>query len=105
MANVTIYTTPTCAYCKMAKEYFKSKNIEYTEHDVMKDVAKRDEMVKKSGQMGVPLIEIDGKMVIGFDKPKIEELLGSKWQISNDEWQIKLKAQMAEIWIFNFDID
>jgi len=74
--KVTIYTTPYCSYCKMAKEYFKSKGIEYEEHDVMSDVAKREEMVKKSGQLGVPVIDIDGKIVMGFDKPKINEYLG-----------------------------
>jgi glutaredoxin len=62
----------------MAKEYFKSKGLEWTEYDVMQDVAKREEMVKKSGQLGVPVIDIDGKLIIGFDKPKINELLGIK---------------------------
>ncbi|MEX2090878.1 MAG: glutaredoxin domain-containing protein [Candidatus Paceibacterota bacterium] len=75
MDKVTIYTTSYCAYCKMAKEYFKSKNVEYTEYDVMSDVSKRDEMVKKSGQLGVPVIDINGKIVIGFDRPKINEYL------------------------------
>ncbi|MBI2068549.1 MAG: glutathione S-transferase N-terminal domain-containing protein [Candidatus Yanofskybacteria bacterium] len=75
---IKIYTTPTCAYCKMAKEYFKSKGIEYEEFDVMSDVAKREEMVKKSGQLGVPVIDIDGKIVMGFDKPKINQYLGIK---------------------------
>ena len=78
MALIKIYTTPVCAYCKMAKEYFKSKGVEYEEHDVMSDVAKREEMVKKSGQLGVPVIDIDGKIVMGFDKPKINEYLGIK---------------------------
>lgn len=76
MPTIKIYTTPYCAYCKMAKEYFKSKGIEYTEYDVMSDVPKREEMVKRSGQMGVPVIDIDGHLVIGFDKPKINEYLG-----------------------------
>ena len=62
----------------MAKEYFKSKNIEYTEYDVMSDVVKREEMVKKSGQLGVPVIDIDGKIVMGFDKAKINEYLNIK---------------------------
>ncbi|MEX1063963.1 MAG: Uxx-star family glutaredoxin-like (seleno)protein [Candidatus Paceibacterota bacterium] len=74
--KVEIYTTPTCAYCKMAKEYFKQKEIEYTEYDVAKDTAKRQEMVDKTQQFGVPVILIDGKVVIGFDKAKINELLG-----------------------------
>ena len=76
--KVTIYTTPYCQYCKMAKEYFKSKNVEYAEYDVMTDVAKREEMIKKTGQLGVPVIDIDGKFIIGFDKPKINEYLGIK---------------------------
>ena len=76
MAKVKIYTTPTCHYCKMAKEYFKAKGIEYEEYDVMTDLVKRQEMVSKTGQMGVPVIDIDGKLVIGFDRPKINEYLG-----------------------------
>lgn len=76
MANVTIYTTPTCVYCKMTKEFFKENNVEYTEKDVTTDVAARDAMVEKSGQMGVPVIDIDGSIVIGFDKEKLSDLLG-----------------------------
>ena len=76
MANIQIYTTPTCAYCKMAKEYFKSKSIDYTEYNVAEDVQKRTEMVEKTHQLGVPVIDIDGKIVIGFDRGKIDELLG-----------------------------
>ena len=78
MNKITIYTTPYCAYCKMAKEYFKSKDVQYEEYDVMSDVAKREEMVKKSGQLGVPVIDINCHLVIGFDKPKIDEYLGIK---------------------------
>ena len=78
MANVEIYTTPWCAYCKMAKEYFKKNNVAYTEHDVAEDPAKRQEMIDKTHQMGVPVIIIDGKIVIGFDRGKINELLGIK---------------------------
>ena len=78
MSKIIINSTPYCSYCKMAKEYFKSKNIEYQEYDVMSDVAKREEMVKKSGQLGVPVIDIDGKIVMGFDKPKINEYLEIK---------------------------
>jgi glutaredoxin 3 len=78
MANVTIYTTPTCAFCKMTKEFFKEHNVEYSEKDVAADAAARDEMINKSGQMGVPVIDIDGKLVVGFDEPKLSELLGVK---------------------------
>lgn len=76
MANVTIYSTPTCGYCKMAKAYFQENNVQYTEKDVSVDAAARDEMVQKSGQLGVPVIDIDGNLVVGFDKPKLGELLG-----------------------------
>jgi len=76
MANVTIYTTSTCGFCKMAKEFFKESNIEYQEHDVTMDQHAQEEMVKKSGQMGVPVIDIDGQIVVGFDKAKLSSLLG-----------------------------
>lgn len=76
MNKVIIYTTPFCFYCKMAKEYFKSKGIQYEEYNVMSDIPRREEMVKKSGQLGVPVIDIDGKIILGFDKPKINKYLG-----------------------------
>ena len=76
MAKITIYTTPTCAYCKMAKEYFKSKGLEWEEKNVATDVQAQQEMIAKSGQLGVPVIDIDGKIVVGFDRPRINEYLG-----------------------------
>lgn len=60
----------------MAKDFFKENNIAYTEHDVASDMAKRQEMVTKSGQMGVPVIIIDNELIVGFNKPQISELLG-----------------------------
>lgn len=78
MAKVKIYTTPTCVYCKAAKAFFKENNVEYEEKDVSKDAEARDEMIKKSGMMAVPVIDIDGNVIVGFDKPKVEELLGIK---------------------------
>lgn len=78
MAKVVIYSTPTCGYCQMAKEFFNEHKIKYTEHDVASDEVKRDEMIEKSGQMGVPVIFVDDEMVIGFDEPKLSELLGVK---------------------------
>ncbi len=75
MKNVTIYSTPTCHFCHMAKDYFKENNIEYIEFDVAADTEKRAEMMEKTGQMGVPQIEINGEMVVGFNEAKIEELL------------------------------
>ncbi|OGN28139.1 MAG: NrdH-redoxin [Candidatus Yanofskybacteria bacterium RIFCSPLOWO2_01_FULL_49_25] len=74
--TVIIYSTPSCAYCRMAKDYFKQNNVAYTEHDVAADMQKRQEMLDKSHQFGVPVIDIDGQMIIGFDKPKIKQLLG-----------------------------
>ncbi len=78
MPKVTIYTTPTCVYCKMTKQFFNDNNVEYQEADVAKDAVAREDMIKKSGQLGVPVIDIDGKLVIGFDQAKLSELLGIK---------------------------
>ncbi|HEY4480404.1 MAG TPA: glutaredoxin family protein [Candidatus Paceibacterota bacterium] len=75
MHKVTIYSTPTCHFCHMAKEFFKEKGIKYSEYDVLADVAKRQEMMDKSGQLGVPVIVIDEKVVVGFNQPQVEELL------------------------------
>lgn len=74
--TVTMYTTPTCAFCHAAKEFFNEHDIDFTEHDVAKDAEKRQEMIDQSGQLGVPVITIDGKTVVGFDRNKLEELLG-----------------------------
>ena len=76
MKKVTIYSTPTCHFCHMAKDFFKENNVEFTDHDVASDKKMRKEMIDKSGQMGVPVIFIGDDMVIGFDKPKITQLLG-----------------------------
>lgn len=75
MANVTMYTTPFCVYCKMAKEFFRRHNVAYAEKDVAVDLAARDDMIKKSGQMGVPVIDIDGGIVVGFDQGRLKQLL------------------------------
>lgn len=74
--NVSIYTTPSCQYCKMAKELFKEHNIAYNEYNVAIDAEKRNEMIERSGQMGVPVIQIDDNLIVGFNKEKISELLG-----------------------------
>ncbi len=76
MKNVAIYTTETCGYCKMAKEFFQKNNITYAEYNVGTDLDKRQEMIEKSGQMGVPVITVDADVVVGFNKPKLSELLG-----------------------------
>lgn len=78
MSKVTIYTTPTCVYCKMTKAFFKEHNVQYEEKDVMSDANAREEMISKSNQMGVPVIDIDGKILVGFDKEGLSELLHIK---------------------------
>ena len=76
--KITIYSTPNCGYCVLAKDFFKANKLEFKEIDVSDDEKAAREMVHKSGQMGVPVIEIDGKMIVGFDKPKIKKVLGLK---------------------------
>ncbi len=76
MHSIKIYSTPNCGYCHMAKEYFKKHGLNYEEYDVFRDVAKRQEMVQTTGQLGVPVIKIDGQIIIGFNRAKINELLG-----------------------------
>ena len=76
MSKVKIYTTPSCVYCKMTKEFFKQNNIQYEELDVAKDINARGEMIQKSGQMGVPVIEVNGETIVGFDQPKLKKALG-----------------------------
>ena len=75
MKNVTIYSTPTCHYCHMAKDFFVANGIVYTEYNVASDLEKRKEMMEKSGQMGVPVIVIGDELIVGFDQPKIAKLL------------------------------
>lgn len=80
--KVVIYSTPTCHYCLGAKEFFKSHNVAYEEHNVATDVARRKEMMAKSGQLGVPVITVsdeDGSnesLVIGFDEARLAKLIG-----------------------------
>lgn len=73
--KVAIYTTPSCQYCKMAKAFFQEHNITYDEYNVAVDAEKRNEMIERSGQMGVPVIEIDGNLVVGFNKEAISHFL------------------------------
>ena len=76
MKKVTIYSTPTCVYCKMVKEFFKEKKIDYAEKDVSIDDKAREEMVDRSHQMGVPVIDIEGEIFVGFDKDALSNALG-----------------------------
>ena len=74
--EVTIYSTPTCHFCHMAKDFFSANNVAFTDNDVATNLEKRKEMVDMTGQMGVPVIRIGDDIVVGFDEGKIKELLG-----------------------------
>ncbi len=73
--SVTVYSTPSCPYCVYSKQYFDSKGVQYKDVDVSRDHAAAMEMVKKSGQMGVPVIDIDGKIIVGFQPNVFAKLL------------------------------
>lgn len=73
--EVTIYSTPTCHFCHMAKDFFDANKVKYTDHNVATDIEKRKEMVEKSGQMGVPVIVIGDELTIGFDEDRLRQLL------------------------------
>ena len=79
MKNVTIYSTPTCHFCHMAKDFFAANKVAFTDKNAAVDPAARKEAITKSGQMGVPVIDIDGKIVVGFNEPKLRELLGIRY--------------------------
>jgi len=72
---IKVYSTPTCPYCVTLKEWLKEKNIEFEDVDVAADERARDEMIQKSGQMGVPVIDVNGQIVVGFDKEKLCKIL------------------------------
>ena len=73
--NIKVYSTPGCPWCDVAKDFFKSHSLDFEDIDVSIDEKAAQEMIKKSGQMGVPVIEIDDKIIIGFNKPILEEIL------------------------------
>ncbi len=74
--KITIYSTPTCHFCQLSKEFFKAHDVAFTDYDVATDLEKRKEMVERSGQMGVPVIFIDDEMIVGFDQQRLSSLLG-----------------------------
>jgi glutaredoxin 3 len=74
--KVTVYSTATCPHCSRLKEFLKNNNVSFENIDVGSDPAKADDMVKKSGQMGVPVVDIDGDIIVGFDRDAIQEKLG-----------------------------
>ena len=72
---ITMYSTPTCTYCRKAKEWFRENRIKFTEYDISRDQRRADEMVRKSGQMGVPVIDVNGRVIVGFNQSEIERAL------------------------------
>jgi glutaredoxin 3 len=74
--RVIVFTTPTCTYCNATKRYLREKGVRFKEVDVSRDTTAARDMVRRSGQMGVPVIDIGGKIIIGFDRPKIDRYLG-----------------------------
>lgn len=75
-SHVTMYTTPTCHFCHAAKDFFTANGITFTDHNVGSDIARRKEMIEKSGQMGVPVITVGNQLVVGFDESRLKQLLG-----------------------------
>ena len=73
--EVTIYSTPTCHFCHAAKDFFAENGVKFSDYNVASDLEKRKEMIEKSGQMGVPVIYVGDQLVVGFDEPKLRELL------------------------------
>ncbi len=76
MHNVKMYTTPTCVWCGKVKEFFKQNNVQYKEIDVSIDDQAAMEMIEKTGQMSVPVIDIDGNIVLGYNVPQMKQFLG-----------------------------
>ena len=78
MQNVIVYSTPSCVYCRMAKEFFKKNNVAFTEHNVAEDMKAQEEMIAKSHQLGVPVIDVNGEIFVGLDKAGIAKALNIK---------------------------
>jgi glutaredoxin-like YruB-family protein len=76
--KIKVYSTPSCPYCHLTKEFLKENNIEFEDVDVSKDEAALMEMINKSGQMGVPVIDIDGEIIVGFNRAEIERIIKEK---------------------------
>ena len=72
---INLYTTPSCTYCRKAKSYFQQNHIPFNEYDVSRDQRRAEEMVRKSGQMGVPVIDVNGRIIVGFNQPELERAL------------------------------
>ncbi len=73
--RVIVFSTPTCTYCNMLKQYFRQKGVRFRDVDISRDQAAARDLVRRTGQMGVPVVDIGGRLIVGFDKPKINQLL------------------------------
>lgn len=76
MKKVIVYSTSTCPYCRMVKDFLKENNIDFEDYDVGQDREKLEEMIRKSEQMGVPVVDIEGEIIVGFDRERIKAALG-----------------------------
>jgi glutaredoxin-like YruB-family protein len=76
--RVIVFSTPTCSYCNAVKKYFRQQKIKFRDVDISRDKVEARDMTRRSGQMGVPVLDIGGKIVVGFDRPRIDRLLGLK---------------------------
>jgi len=76
MAQVTIYTSPSCTHCNSAKRYLSEHGVDYREVDISRDLQSAQRLIDKTGQTGVPVIEVDGTMIVGFDKRRLNQALG-----------------------------
>jgi glutaredoxin 3 len=72
---VTVYSTPSCGYCRKLKDYFKENRVKFSDYNVAEDLRRAEEMVNKSGQMGVPVVDINGTVIVGFNKAQIDKAL------------------------------
>ncbi|GAB1455951.1 MAG: glutaredoxin domain-containing protein [Spirochaetia bacterium] len=73
--SVAVYSTPSCSYCKLVKDWLKTKNIRFDDYNVASDPRRAEEMVRKSGQMGVPVTDVNGRIIIGFNTNELERAL------------------------------
>lgn len=88
--NVALYTTPTCPYCHQARAFLSARGVRFTEHDVSADRAAADEMIKRSGQMGVPVITVGDQVVVGFDRAHLERLLAQRHETARPAFGLRI---------------
>ncbi|HPE89949.1 MAG TPA: glutaredoxin domain-containing protein [Spirochaetia bacterium] len=72
---VSVYSTPSCSYCRMVKDWLKARNVRFDDYNVAQDQRRAEEMVRKSGQMGVPVTDVNGRVIVGFNTAELERAL------------------------------